>query len=52
MYVKGDRAKGVLEIKKLISDHNHPTGPDVSYRKAHRVRTNQPTKKKGRALNL
>ncbi|XP_076447060.1 ATP-dependent (S)-NAD(P)H-hydrate dehydratase-like isoform X2 [Babylonia areolata] len=33
MYVRGYREKGVLEVKKLITEHNHPIGPDVSYRK-------------------
>lgn len=39
MYVTGNRELGVLEIKKLITEHNHATGPDVSYRIGRRART-------------
>ncbi|KAK7097586.1 ATP-dependent (S)-NAD(P)H-hydrate dehydratase-like isoform X2 [Littorina saxatilis] len=48
MYVRGDREKGILEIRKLVTDHNHPIGPDVTYRKADRIRKN-PQKKKDQA---
>ncbi|KAK7467864.1 hypothetical protein BaRGS_00036901 [Batillaria attramentaria] len=45
MLLRADRDKGVLEVMRLVSEHNHPTGPDVSYRKTKRIRNNPTTRK-------
>ncbi|PVD34434.1 hypothetical protein C0Q70_05707 [Pomacea canaliculata] len=51
MYLKGDRFKGCLEILRLVTEHNHPIGPDVSYKKSPRIRELQRNGSSKKKLN-